>query len=95
MRGKNLASRPGSFTRQVGAPLVRECLANLECRVADTALVDAYNLFVLEVVAISLDTDRKERRTLHHNGDGTFTVDGRVVDLRERMGMWKGLQVDL
>jgi flavin reductase (DIM6/NTAB) family NADH-FMN oxidoreductase RutF len=80
---------------QVAAPLIAECLANIECRVADTALVGKYNLFLFEAVAIWLDRDRKERRTLHHNGDGTFTVDGKTLDLRERMTLWKSFQVAL
>jgi flavin reductase (DIM6/NTAB) family NADH-FMN oxidoreductase RutF len=80
---------------QVKAPLIRECLANIECRIADDRLVRCYNLFLLEPVAIRYDDRSKERRTLHHNGDGTFTVDGRVVDLRERMVLWKAFQVDL
>lgn len=81
--------------RRVAPPLIAECLANVECRVADTALVDKYSLFILEAVAISIDDDRKERRTLHHNGDGTFTVDGRTIDLKDRMVLWKGFQVEL
>ncbi len=80
---------------EVSAPLIAECLANIECRVADAALVDKYNLFILEAVAIWIDRERKERRTLNHNGDGTFTVDGRVLDLRERMVLWKQFQVGL
>lgn len=79
----------------VQAPLIRECLANIECRIADDRLARAYNLFLLKAVAIRYDDDRKERRTLHHNGDGTFTVDGRTIDLRDRMVLWKGFQVDL
>jgi flavin reductase (DIM6/NTAB) family NADH-FMN oxidoreductase RutF len=81
--------------KTVAAPLINECLANIECRVADTALVDKYSLFLLEAAAIWLNDERKERRTLHHNGDGTFTIDGRVLDLRERMVLWKQFQVDL
>ena len=77
---------------RVGAPLVRECLANIECRVADTALVERYDLFVLEAVAIWTDPARRERHTLHHRGDGTFSVDGRTLDLRERMVLWKPFQ---
>ncbi|QAY95594.1 flavin reductase [Methylovirgula ligni] len=80
---------------EVGAPLVAECLANIECRVADTSLVGKYNLFVLEAVAIWIDRTRKERRTLHHNGDGTFTADGRVLDLKDLMVQWKQFQVPL
>jgi hypothetical protein len=49
----------------------------------------------MEPVAIHYDAARKERRTLHHNGDGTFTVDGRRSDLRQRMVLWKGFQVPL
>src|SRR5262249_15156967 len=79
-------------TRRAGkvkTPLRPACLANIECRVADDALVDKYGLFILEAVAISYDRDRKERRMLHHQGDGTFTVDGRTIDLKERMVRWK------
>lgn len=79
----------------ISAPLVAECFANIECRVADTSLVDKYSLFILEAVGIWIDPDRKERRRLHHNGDGTFTVDGRTIDLRDRMVMWKQFQVEL
>lgn len=81
--------------KKVKAPLIVECLANIECRVADPTLVDKYNLFILEAVAIWVDQERKERRTLHHNGDGTFTVDGRILDFRDRMVRWKQFQVEL
>jgi flavin reductase (DIM6/NTAB) family NADH-FMN oxidoreductase RutF len=76
----------------VKAPLIKECLANIECKVADTSLVSKYSLFILEAVRIWIDPERKERRTIHHNGDGTFTVDGRVVNLQERMVQWKQFQ---
>jgi len=79
--------------KQVRAPLVRECLANIECRVVGR--ISKYNLFVLESVAIWIDDDRQERRTLHHNGDGTFTIDGRTINLRDRMVLWKSFQVDV
>jgi len=78
--------------RDVAAPLIGECLANIECKVEDTSLVERYSLFILRAVRIWTDPDRKERRTLHHNGDGTFTVDGRTIDLRERMILWKQFQ---
>jgi flavin reductase (DIM6/NTAB) family NADH-FMN oxidoreductase RutF len=35
---------------RVGAPLIEECFANLECRVVDTRMVAKYCLFVLEVI---------------------------------------------
>jgi flavin reductase (DIM6/NTAB) family NADH-FMN oxidoreductase RutF len=78
--------------RDVKAPLIGECLANIECRVADTTLLDKYSLFILKAVRIWIDPTRKERRTLHHNGDGTFTVDGRTINLQDRMVIWKQFQ---
>ena len=81
--------------KKVAAPLIGECLANIECRIADDTLAGRHNLHILEAVAISLNDDRRERRTLHHNGDGTFMVAGRTLDLRERMVRWKEYQVEL
>jgi len=69
----------------VGAPLVKECFANLECRVADTRLVSTYNLFVLEVVKAWVDPKQRNPKTLHHRGYGTFVIDGEVVKLKSRM----------
>lgn len=70
---------------RVDAPLVKECFANLECRVADSRLVKAYNLFVLEVVEAWVDPKQKDPKTLHHRGYGTFVIDGEVVKLKSRM----------
>ncbi len=70
---------------EVGAPLVAECYANLECRVADTREVNRYNLFVLEVVKAWIDPARKDPRTLHHRGRGYFMVAGETVKLASRM----------
>lgn len=81
--------------KHVSAPLLTGCLANIECRVADSTLSDKYDLHVLRAVAIWIDDNRVERRTLHHNGDGTFSVDGGTVDLKSRMTKWKQFQVDL
>ncbi len=67
----------------VKAPLIEQCLANIECRVTD--YIDKYSIFVLEAVNAWIDTRRKERRTFHANGDGTFIVDGRTLNLRKRM----------
>jgi flavin reductase (DIM6/NTAB) family NADH-FMN oxidoreductase RutF len=69
--------------QQVGAPLVAECLANIECRVTD--IVERHGIVVLQGVAAHLDAARKEKRTLHAVGDGTFVVDGRRLDRREMM----------
>ncbi len=76
---------------KVAPPLVAECLANLECRVIDDAMVDRYNLWVLEAVRMWMDTERMERRMIHHSGDGTFVVDGRSLDLSARITKWQDL----
>jgi flavin reductase (DIM6/NTAB) family NADH-FMN oxidoreductase RutF len=75
--------------KDVQAPLIAECLANIECRVVDTTLTDKYGLSILEGVRAWIDPDRKERRTCHANGDGTFVVDGETIDLKERMVKWQ------
>ncbi|HSB99458.1 MAG TPA: flavin reductase family protein, partial [Burkholderiaceae bacterium] len=67
----------------VKAPLIRQCLANIECRVVD--FVAKHSIVVLEGVAAYLDTARKEKRTVHAVGDGTFIVDGRKLDRRAMM----------
>ena len=70
---------------KVKAPLLGECLANIECRVFDGSMADKYGLFVLEAVKAWIDPEHSERRTFHANGDGTFVVDGETVDLKDRM----------
>jgi flavin reductase (DIM6/NTAB) family NADH-FMN oxidoreductase RutF len=70
---------------RVKAPLIAECFANLECRVADTRLVNAYNIFVLEVLQAWIDPAQTNPKTIHHHGYGTFVVDGRTIQLQSRM----------
>ncbi len=40
---------------------------------------------VLEVIAAYFDTARKEKRTVHAVGDGTFIVNGRKLDRKKMM----------
>ncbi|MBY5532878.1 flavin reductase family protein [Rhizobium leguminosarum] len=84
----SLRTRPA---KDVAAPLLVDCLANIECRVVDPSLVDRYNLFILEAKRIWIDETSKERRTMHHRGDGSFIVDGGTLDLRKRMVKWRHL----
>jgi flavin reductase (DIM6/NTAB) family NADH-FMN oxidoreductase RutF len=67
----------------VKAPLIKECLANIECRVID--IVKKHDIVVLEGLAAYIDSARKERRTVHAVGDGTFVVDGRRLNRRKMM----------
>ena len=69
---------------RVGAPLVAECFANLECRVVDTRMVRRYGLFVLEVVKAWVDPRVDDPRTLHHRGRGRFMVAGETIRLASR-----------
>lgn len=70
---------------RVAAPLLRECFANLECRVFDARMVRRYDLFVLEVVKAWIDPRRKNAKTIHHRGYGAFAVDGELIKLKSRM----------
>jgi flavin reductase (DIM6/NTAB) family NADH-FMN oxidoreductase RutF len=77
-----LTPEPASL---VGAPLIAECYANLECRVVDTRLMNRYNFFVLEVLKAWIDPTCKEPRTLHHRGRGVFIVAGETIKLPSKM----------
>ena len=77
-----LTPEPASL---VGAPLIAECYANLECRVVDTRLVNRYNFFVLEVLKAWIDPACKDPRTLHHRGRGVFSVAGETIKLPSKM----------
>jgi flavin reductase (DIM6/NTAB) family NADH-FMN oxidoreductase RutF len=67
----------------VSSPLIKECLANMECKVID--IVKRHNIVVLEALAAYIDSARTEKRTVHAVGDGTFIVDGRKIDRRKMM----------
>lgn len=69
--------------QHVQAPLIKECLANIECRVVD--IDERHNIVVLEGVAAYFDSARVEKRTLHAVGDGSFIVDGERLDRKELM----------
>ena len=69
--------------KHVRSPLIKECLANIECEIID--IVNKHNIVVLEGVTAYLDSSRKEKRTIHAIGDGTFVVDGRRLNRRKMM----------
>lgn len=76
-----LTPEPASI---VGAPLIAECYANLECRVTDTGMVERYGLFVVEVVKAWIDPSVKNPRTIHHLGRGNFMVAGEHIRLKSK-----------
>ena len=69
--------------KHVKAPLIKECLANIECKVID--FNRKHSIVILEGVAAWFDDARKEKRMLHAVGDGTFIADGRKLDRRKMM----------
>lgn len=70
-------------SKLISPPLIKECVANIECKVVD--ILKKHDIVVLKAVAAYVDRSRKERRTLHAVGDGTFIVDGRRLDRRKTM----------
>jgi flavin reductase (DIM6/NTAB) family NADH-FMN oxidoreductase RutF len=77
-----LTARPGKL---VQAPLIDECYASLECRVADTRLVNKYGFYVLEVVKAWVDPAVSKPQTIHHRGKGVFMVAGDEIRLPSKM----------
>lgn len=69
----DLTGLPGE---KVGAPLIAECYANIECRLIDSSLIRKYSLFVFEAAAAHVAKSPKFPRTIHYRGDGMFMISG-------------------
>jgi flavin reductase (DIM6/NTAB) family NADH-FMN oxidoreductase RutF len=67
----------------VHAPLIKECYANIECRVVD--YIKNHGIFVLDAGAARVDEKRKDKRLFHAIGDGRFIVDGEKISHRRIM----------
>lgn len=76
-----LTALPGE---KVAAPLIDECYANFECRLADGSLIRKYGFFIWEVVKAHVARAPKYPRTLHYRGDGVFMLSGRHLNLRNK-----------
>jgi flavin reductase (DIM6/NTAB) family NADH-FMN oxidoreductase RutF len=77
----NLTAEP---SKKIKAPLIKECYANLECKVVDTALVNKYNFFIMEVVKAHAPAAPKFPKTIHYRGEGSFMVAGNSINLRKK-----------
>ena len=64
----------------VKAPLIGECHACFECRIHDEALIERYDLFILEVVKAHVAPRPAHPKTLHYTGSGIFMTAGKVID---------------
>lgn len=69
----------------VGAPMVVECYANLECQVVDPHMVEKYCFFIVEVVQAWINPAVKWPRTMHHRGFGEFMIAGQRLKLASKM----------
>ena len=70
---------------RVAAPLIEECFANFECRLADAGMVRKYNFFVFEVVKAHVAKTPRFPKTLHYRGDGQFMIAGPTVRTYRRL----------
>ena len=82
---------------KVNAPLVggAHVITNIECVVKDTKMVASYGMWVIKLVKAWINPNMKPGeggRMFHHRGDGTFVVDGEVLDLKDRMVKWQEFQ---
>ena len=57
-------------------PLIEECYANFECRLADGRLISKYEFFIWEVAKAHVAVSSKYPKTLHYRGDGVFMISG-------------------
>lgn len=65
---------------EVGAPLIEECYASLECVVVDAQMTEKYDMFVLEVRQAWVDPRHQRPQTIHHQGWGSFMVAGETIE---------------
>ena len=70
--------------QEVNAPLIAECHANFECRLADGSLISKYNFFIFEVLKAHVAASPKHPQTLHYTGDGVFMIAGKVISRRSQ-----------
>jgi len=68
---------------KVSAPLIRECYANIECRIVDH--IEKHGIFILDGLAAWVDSKRTEKRCFHAVGDGRFVADGELINHRRIM----------
>jgi len=69
--------------KDVKAPLIGECLAALECKVVD--YVKKHGLVILEATRVWYNEGKMEKRVCHAIGNGSFSVDGEIIDYRSLM----------
>ena len=69
--------------KYISAPLIKECYANIECRVVDH--IKNHNIFIMDAVETWVNEKHKDKRFFHAIGDGRFIVDGKKINHRRIM----------
>ena len=73
----------------VGAPLIEECIAHLECTLYDSLTVGDHTLFVGEVLSASVEesffddfikVDDPGAKTIHHLGSNKYTCPDKRIE---------------
>ena len=70
--------------QKVEAPLIKECYANFECKLANSSMIEKWGLFIWEVVKAHVATSPKYPETFHYRGDGIFMISGRSINLSRK-----------
>lgn len=68
----------------VDAPLIADCHASFECRLADGSQIGRHGLFIWEVVKAHVAARPRVPETLHYRGNGEFLVGCRTISRRGR-----------
>jgi hypothetical protein len=81
----------------IKTPLVgaSHIIANIKCIVEDTKMVSKFSAWVLKPVKAwvnPLEMPGERGRMFHHRGDGTFVIDGEILDMKAKMTKWKEFQ---
>lgn len=66
----------------VSAPLIAECYASFECRIADRRMLKDYNFFIFEILKAHVAGSPKYPETVHYRGDGVFMISGKNISKR-------------
>jgi flavin reductase (DIM6/NTAB) family NADH-FMN oxidoreductase RutF len=75
--------------KSVKAPLIAECPASFECKLADGRLINRYDFFIFEVVKAHVARSPKYLKTMHYHGKGVFTVAGKTINLNRLFSKWR------
>lgn len=67
----------------VNAPLIKECLINIECKV--NKYIAGSGIFTLQATKAWINTESEDERPIHAKGDGNFFTEGKNINLRQLM----------